>query len=165
MSKIEDIKRALHIEEPLKFKYKDPETSLIICIKKNITLESGEVVELDLGHFGLITAHSTGIAFNAWSNEFENCLKWFPEYPNIKFNEKYTAEIFNDWRNFSFRKLILQINSDKEFENIKSKLIRDEIPFRMCGESAFGSAEVGIVIFPMTQEDTPKYLKFLKVFK
>ena len=48
MSKIEDIKRALHIEEPLKFKYKDPETRLIICIKKNITLESGEVVELDL---------------------------------------------------------------------------------------------------------------------
>lgn len=83
MSKIEDIKRALHIEEPLKFKYKDPETRLIICIKKNITLESGEVVELDLGHFGLIAAHSTGIAFNAWSNEFENCLKWFPEYPNI----------------------------------------------------------------------------------
>ena len=61
--------------------------------------------------------------------------------------------------------MILQINSDKEFENIKNKLIRDEIPFRMCGESAFGSAEVGIVIFPMTQEDTQKYLKFLKVFK
>ena len=50
-------------------------------------------------------------------------------------------------------------------KNIKEKLIRDEIPFRLCGESAFGNTEVGIVIFPITQEDTPKYLKFLKTYK
>ena len=143
----------------------DPMTRLIICIKKNITLDDGKVIELDNGHFGLIAAHSTGIAFNAWDNKFEENLRWFPNYPNIKFNDKYSLEQFNRWRSLSFRKLLLQINSDKEFETTKEKLIRDEIPFRICGESAFGSAEVGIVIFPMTKEDTPKYLQFLKVFK
>ena len=161
-SSTEEIKKALHIEEA---DFDDPKTRLIICIKRHITLEDGNVVELDNGHFGLIAAHSTGIAFNAWDYAFESCLRWFPEYPNIKFNDKYTAEQFNKWRMFSFRKLLLEVNSDKEFENIKEKLIRDEIPFRICGESAFGNAEVGIVIFPITQEDTPKYLKFLKTYK
>lgn len=163
MSDIKDIEKALQIK--VVESYKDPETRLIICIKKNITLENGDVVELDNGHFGLIAAHSTGIAFNSWDKNYENPNVWFPQYPNIKFNDKFTPQKFIDWRTYSFRKLLLQVNSDKEFENIKQKLIRDEIPFRMCGEVAFGNAEVGIVVFPMNRQETPKYLKFLKVFK
>lgn len=143
----------------------DPLTRLIICIKKNITLENGNSVELDNGHFGLIAAHSTGIAFNSWDKNYENPLNWFPKYPNIKFNNKYTPEDFLKWRMYSFRKLLLQINNETDFELIKTKLINDNIPFRICGECAFGSAEVAIVIFPMTKEDTPKYLRYLKIYK
>jgi hypothetical protein len=163
MSNTTDIQEALHMN--IINKYPDPHTRLIICIKKHITLESGEVVDLDNGHFGLIAAHSTGIAFNSWDINYENTNIWYPEYPNIKFNTIFTANDFYNWRTYSFRKLILQVNSDKEFENIKLKLIRDEIPFRMCGEVAFGKVEVGIVVFPLTKERTPKYLQFLKVFK
>lgn len=162
MSKTKDIAMALHIKE---INYTDPMTRLIICIKKNITLNDKSIIELDNGHFGLIAAHSTGIAFNSWDKNYKNPNIWFPEYPNLKFTEKYTCEDFIKWRTYSFRKLLLQINSDKEFEMIKEKLIKDEIPFRICGEAAFGTAEVGIVVFPMTKENTPKYLKFLKVFK
>ena len=43
----------------------DPKSRLIICVKKNIAKEDGTVIPLDNGHFGLIYAHSTGIAFNA----------------------------------------------------------------------------------------------------
>jgi hypothetical protein len=164
MSKIEDIQNTLHMNIDNK-QFSDPESRLIICIKKNITLENGNVVELDNGHFGLIAAHSTGIAFNSWDKNYDNPNIWYPEYPNIKFNEKFTSEDFDSWRTYSFRKLLLQVNSDKEFDNIKEKLIRDKIPFRMCGEVAFGKVEVGIVIFPMTKVQTPKYLQFLRVYK
>lgn len=164
MSKIEDIQKTLHMNIANK-QFSDPGSRLIICIKKNITLENGNIVELDNGHFGLIAAHSTGIAFNSWDKNYDNPIIWYPEYPNLKFTEKYTSNDFEKWRTYSFRKLLLQINSNREFEMIKEKLIKDEIPFRICGEVAFGSAEVGIVIFPMTKEDTPKYLQFLKVFK
>lgn len=162
MSETKDIQKALHIEVT---QYDDPQTRLIIVIKKNIKLDNGTYVELDNGHFGLIAAHSTGVAFNAWDENYNNPNIWYPQYPNLKFTDKYTNKDFYNWRTFSFRKLLLQSNSDKEFENIKEKLIRDEIPFRMCGEVAFGSAEVGIVVFPLTKENTPKYLKFLKVYK
>lgn len=156
MSNIEDIYNALHVSNSNKI---DCESRLIICIKKKINN-----VNLDNGHFGLICAHSTGIAFNSWS---EDCNKnnWFIKYPNIIFNDKFKLEDFNNWRYNSFRKLILEINSDEEFERTKTKLIRDEIPFRICGEIAFGDAEVAIVVFPMTKEQTPKYLKFLKIWK
>lgn len=162
MSKTEDIQKALHMQIN---QYDDPQTRLIIVIKKNITLENGAAVELDNGHFGLIAAHSTGIAFNSWDKNYENPNIWFPEYPNLKFTEKYTANDFEKWRTYSFRKLLLQVNTDKEFNMIVEKLINDNIPFRICGETAFGSAQVGIVIFPMSKDNTPKYLKFLKVFK
>lgn len=142
----------------------DPESRLIICVKKNITKDNGEVVELDVGHFGLICAHSTGIAFNVWDG-YTKVMNWYPEYPNLVFTDKFTENDFFNWRINSFRKLVLEISSDKEFEKIKEKLIKDEIPFRICGEIAFGSAEVAIVIFPLTKEDTPKYLKFLKTYK
>ncbi len=161
MSETKDIQEALHMEVKC---YDDPQTRLIICIKKNITLNDGTVVELDNGHFGLIAAHSTGIAFNSWDKHYHNPNIWYPEYPNLKFTEKFKEEDFENWRTFSFRKLLLRVDSDKDFDNIKSKLIRDEIPFRICGETAFGSAEVGIVVFPMTKENTPKYLKFLRSY-
>lgn len=162
MSETEDIQKALHMKIN---QYDDPESRLIICVKKNITLENGEVVKLDNGHFGLIAAHSTGIAFNSWDENYENPNIWYPQYPNLKFTNKFTSKDFYNWRTFSFRKLLLQIDSDKEFKMIKEKLIKDEIPFRLCGEVAFGEAEVAIVIFPLTKEQTPKYLKFLKMFK
>ena len=126
--------------------------------------DNGEVVELDVGHFGLICAHSTGIAFNAWDGHTK-IMNWYPEYPNLTFTDKFTKNDFLNWRINSFRKLVLEISSDKEFEKIKEKLIKDEIPFRICGEIAFGSAEVAIVIFPLTKENTPKYLKFLKTYR
>ena len=125
----------------------------------------GTVVELDNGHFGLIAAHSTGIAFNSWDKNYFNPNIWFPEYPTLKFTDEFLSDDFEKWRTYSFRKLLLQVNSDSEFDMIKNKLIADEIPFRICGEVAFGSAEVAIVIFPMTKERTPKYLRFLKMFK
>lgn len=162
MSETKDIQKALHMEVK---QYKDPESRLIICIKKNIKIDDGTTVKLDNGHFGLIAAHSTGIAFNSWDNTYINPNIWFPEYPNLIFTEKHTAKDFDDWRTYSFRKLLLQIDSDKEFEMIKNKLIKDEIPFRICGEVAFGSAEVALVIFPLTKDNTPKYLKFLKMYK
>ena len=132
---------------------------LIICVKKNI---NGE--ELDNGHFGLICAHCVGIAFNCWSCIENRDDILFKQYPNIIFNEKYTQHKFNMWRWHSFRKLILQIDSDKDFENIRNKLIRDEIPFRVCGEMKFNNAEVAMVIFPLEKHETPKYLKFMKMW-
>lgn len=54
----------------------DPESRLIICVKKNITKDNGEVAELDIGHFGLICAHSTGIAFNAWDG-YTKGMNWY----------------------------------------------------------------------------------------
>lgn len=162
MSETKDIQKALHIEVK---QYDDPQSRLIICIKKNITLEDGSVVELDNGHFGLIAAHSTGIAFNSWDKNYFNPNIWFPEYPNLKFTDEFLSDEFEKWRTYSFRKLLLQVNSDSEFDMIKNKLIVDKIPFRICGEVAFGSAEVAIVIFPMKKERTPKYLRFLKMFK
>lgn len=156
MSTQEQIAQALHIEIN---NNEDPKSRLIICVKKKI----GNV-DLDNGHFGLICAHSTGIAFNAWDGNQQN-NNWFTNYPNITFNDTFKQEDFNNWRYNSFRKLVLEMNSDLEFERTKSKLIRDEIPFRICGEIAFGDAEVAIVIFPLTQEQTPKYLKFLKVWR
>lgn len=161
MSTKEQIAEALHIDVTDSV---DPESRLIICVKKNITKDDGSVVPLDNGHFGLICAHSTGIAFNAWDG-FTKTMNWYPEYPNIVFNETFTKDDFIAWRTASFRKLVLEINSDKEFEQIKQKLIKDNIPFRICGEIAFGSAEVAIVIFPMTKEQTPKYLKFLRTYR
>lgn len=161
MSTKEQIAEALHINVTDNI---DPESRLIICVKKNITKDNGESVELDVGHFGLICAHSTAIAFNAWDG-FTQPINWYTEYPNLTFTNDFTKEDFINWRINSFRKLVLQINSDKEFNTIKSKLIKDEIPFRICGEIAFGSTEVAIVIFPLTKEDTPKYLKFLSVYK
>ena len=92
-------------------------------------------------------------------------MNWYPEYPNLTFTNNFTKEDFINWRINSLRKLILQINFDKEFNTIKLKLIQDKIPFRICGEIAFGQTEVAIVIFPLTKEDTPKYLKFLHVYK
>ena len=68
-------------------------------------------------------------------------------------------------RKEEYNKTVIEVNDSKLDIKKEEISVKDEIPFRMCGESAFGSAEVGIVIFPMTQEDTPKYLKFLKVFK
>lgn len=161
MSTKEQIAEALHIDVTDSI---DPESRLIICVKKNITKDNGESVELDVGHFGLICAHSTGIAFNAWDGHTK-VMNWYPEYPNLVFTDKFTENDFINWRTNSFRKLVLEVSSDKEFEKIKEKLIKDEIPFRICGEIAFGSAEVAIVIFPLTKEDTPKYLKFLRVYK
>lgn len=161
MSTKEQIAEALHIDKPV---INDPESRLIICVKKNITKEDGTVVPLDIGHFGLICAHSTGIAFNAWDG-YCVPIAWYPEYPNLVFTEQFTRDDFNNWRISSFRKLVLEINSDKEFEMIKEKLIKDEIPFRICGEIAFGKVEVALVIFPMKKEQTPKYLKFLSVYK
>ena len=162
MSETKDIQKALHINV---VQYDDPQSRLIICIKNNITLQDGSTVKLDNGHFGLIAAHSTGIAFNSWSEHYVNPNIWFPQYPNLTFTDKYTAKDFYMWRTFSFRKLLLQIDSDKQFELIKQKLIEDQIPFRLCGEVAFGEAEGAIVVFPLTQQNTPKYLKFLKMFK
>lgn len=161
MSTKEQIAEALHINVTDNI---DPESRLIICIKKNITKDNGESVELDVGHFGLICAHSTGIAFNAWDGHTK-VMNWYPEYPNLTFTNNFTKEDFINWRINSFRKLVLQINSDKEFNTIKSKLIQDQIPFRICGEIAFGQTEVAIVIFPLTKQQTPKYLKFLSVYK
>lgn len=161
MSTKEQIAEALHINTTDNI---DPESRLIICVKKNITKEDGTIVPLDIGHFGLICAHSTGIAFNAWDG-YCVPIVWYPEYPNLVFTEQFTRDDFNNWRISSFRKLVLQINSDKEFEMIKEKLIKDEIPFRICGEIAFGKVEVALVIFPMKKEQTPKYLKFLSVYK
>lgn len=161
MSTKEQIAEALHINTTDNI---DPESRLIICVKKNITKEDGTTVPLDIGHFGLICAHSTGIAFNAWDG-YCVPIVWYPEYPNLVFTEQFTRDDFNNWRISSFRKLVLQINSDKEFEMIKEKLIKDEIPFRICGEIAFGKVEVALVIFPMKKEQTPKYLKFLSVYK
>ena len=161
MSTKEQIAEALHINTTDTV---DPESRLIICIKKNITKENGEIIPLDIGHFGLICAHSTGIAFNAWDG-FTQPMNWYPEYPNLIFTNNFTKENFINWRINSFRKLVLQINSDKEFNTIKSKLIQDQIPFRICGEIAFGQTEVAIVIFPLTKQQTPKYLKFLSVYK
>lgn len=161
MSTKEQIAEALHIDTPIA---NDPKSRLIICVKKNITKEDGTVVPLDNGHFGLICAHSTGIAFNAWDNH-ASPMAWYSEYPNLTFTKQFTQYDFDNWRIASFRKLILEINSDKEFEMIKEKLAKDEIPFRICGEIAFGKAEVALVIFPMTKEQTPKYLKFLSVYK
>ena len=161
MSTKDQITEALHIKTN---NAEDPESRLIICIKKNITKENGEVIPLDIGHFGLICAHSTGIAFNVWGSSIQP-VNWFPEYDNLTFTDKFTKEDFIDWRFNSFRKLILEINSDKDFEMIKSKLTTDEIPFRICGEIAFGKAEVALVIFPLKKEQTPKYLKFLKMWK
>lgn len=161
MSAKEQIAEALHINTTDNI---DPESRLIICVKKNITKEDGTIVPLDIGHFGLICAHSTGIAFNAWDG-YCVPIVWYPEYPNLVFTEQFTRDDFNNWRISSFRKLVLQINSDKEFEMIKEKLIKDEIPFRICGEIAFGKVEVALVIFPMKKEQTPKYLKFLSVYK
>ena len=161
MSTKEQIAEALHINTTDTV---DPESRLIICVKKNITKDNGESVELDVGHFGLICAHSTGIAFNAWDG-YCVPIAWYPEYPNLFFTEQFTRDDFNNWRISSFRKLVLEINSDKEFEMIKEKLIKDEIPFRICGEIAFGKVEVALVIFPMKKEQTPKYLKFLSVYK
>lgn len=156
MSTKEQIKQALHIENK---DNEDPKSRLIICVKRKIN-----GIDLDNGHFGLICAHSTGIAFNAWDGNQQN-NSWFTNYPNITFNDNFTSKDFNNWRYNSFRKLVLEVSSDKEFENIKEKLIRDEIPFRICGEIAFGDAEVAIVVFPITQEQTPKYLKFMRVWK
>lgn len=156
MSDINEICEALHIKNAI---LDDPKSRLIICIKKKIDNQ-----DLDNGHFGLICAHSTAIAFNAWDNQPQKDA-WFPDYPNITFNENFTEDDFYNWRYKSFRKLVLQINADEEFENIKIKLIRDQIPFRICGEIAFGNAEVAIVIFPLNKEKTPKYLKFLSVWK
>lgn len=156
MSTKEQIKQALHIETK---DNEDPKSRLIICVKRKIN-----GIDLDNGHFGLICAHSTGIAFNAWDGNQQN-NSWFTNYPNITFNDNFTSKDFNNWRYNSFRKLVLEVSSDKEFENIKEKLIRDEIPFRICGEIAFGDAEVAIVVFPITQEQTPKYLKFMRVWK
>ena len=161
MNTKEQIAEALHINVINEI---DPESRLIICVKKNITKDNGEVAELDIGHFGLICAHSTGIAFNAWDG-YTKVMNWYPEYPNLTFTDKFTKNDFLNWRINSFRKLVLEISSDKEFEKIKEKLIKDEIPFRICGEIAFGSAEVAIVIFPLTKENTPKYLKFLKTYR
>lgn len=161
MSTKEQIAKALHINLENNI---DPESRLIICIKKNITKENGEIIPLDIGHFGLICAHSTGIAFNAWDG-YCVPIAWYPEYPNLVFTEQFTRDDFNNWRISSFRKLVLQINSDKEFNTIKSKLIQDQIPFRICGEIAFGQTEVAIVIFPLTKQQTPKYLKFLSIYR
>ena len=58
MSDIEQIKEALNIDFE---KNEDPKSRLIICIKRKVN-----EVDLDNGHFGLICAHSTAIAFNAW---------------------------------------------------------------------------------------------------
>ena len=157
----EQIAEALHINVTDNI---DPESRLIICVKKNITKDNGESVELDVGHFGLICAHSTAIAFNAWDG-FIQPINWCTEYPNLTFTNDFTKEDFINWRINSFRKLVLQINSDKEFNTIKSKLIQDQIPFRICGEIAFGQTEVAIVIFPLTKQQTPKYLKFLSVYR
>ena len=156
MSTKEQIKQALHIETK---DNEDPKSRLIICVKRKIN-----GIDLDNGHFGLICAHSTGIAFNAWDGNQQN-NSWFTNYPNITFNDNFTSKDFNNWIYNSFRKLVLEVSSDKEFENIKEKLIRDEIPFRICGEIAFGDAEVAIVVFPINQEQTPKYLKFMRVWK
>ena len=88
MSTKEQIAEALHINKPV---INDPESRLIICVKKNITKEDGTVVPLDIGHFGLICAHSTGIAFNAWDG-YCVPIAWYPEYPNLVFTEQFTRD-------------------------------------------------------------------------
>lgn len=141
-------------------KYDDPMSRLIICIKRRV----GDVW-IDNGHFGLVAAHCVGIAFNSWEDGYVNPNIWYPEYPNLVFTDRYTSEDFYRWRTYSFRKLLLQIDNDREFEMIKRKLIEDCIPFRVCGEVAFGDVEVGLVIFPMVKEETPKYLRYLKMYR
>ena len=90
MNTKEQIAEALHINVINEI---DPESRLIICVKKNITKDNGEVVELDVGHFGLICAHSTGIAFNAWDG-YTKVMNWYPEYPNLVFTDKFTKNDF-----------------------------------------------------------------------
>lgn len=155
MSNKEQIEKALKTTMP-----GDCDSRLIIIVRKYI---SGK--EIDNGHFGLICAHSTGIAFNTWGYAETERNKWTFDYDNMAFNEKYTKEDFDSWRWNSFRKLILQVENDKDFYNIKSKLERDKIPFRFCGEVFFGDEEVAIVVFPLSKENTPKYIKFLKVWR
>ena len=150
MSTIEQINKAIHVGS----KCEDDMSRLIIISKRNIN-----GIEIDNGHFGLICAHSTGIAFNLWTDVKVNF-----DYNHGNFTDIYTKDRFYRWRICSFRKLILEA-SEKEFLNIKEKLIRDKIPFGVCVEIYFGDCEVALVVFPLTKEETPKYIKFLKVWK
>ena len=150
MSTINQINEAIHVNSCCE----DDMSRLIVISKRNVN-----GIEVDNGHFGLICAHSTGIAFNLWTD-----IKIDFDYEYGNFTEIYTKDKFYRWRICSFRKLILEA-TEKEFLNIKQKLIRDKIPFGICGEIAFGNSEVALVVFPLKKEETPKYIKFMKVWK
>lgn len=110
---------------------------------------------IDIGHSMLSVGHSVAIAFNAWdgTREFTDAT------------DKFNVESFTAWRTHSFRKIVCKV-TEKEFELIKTKLKEKSIPYRLCGEIAFGpDSEIALVVFPLEVEDTPNCLKYCKKWK
>lgn len=77
-------------------------------------------------------------------------------------------KFYKSWLENHRKKIVLKVEDYKELDKLRDKLLSDNIQYELIEDNGLtefnGKTLTGIVILPIGQESTPKYLKRLRLY-